>query len=128
MKNMLSNAFRDIIANLNYPETEVLVQLPNNPEHGDFSTNLAMQLGGKLGTNPRDIAKALIDKLTSDYPHLVVSAEIAGPGFINISINKNAIVTKLKSVLKQNKKFGQTELGSGKKLRLSSSVPIQPVL
>ena len=84
---MLSNTFRDIIANLNYPETEVLIQLPNNPEHGDFSTNLAMHLGGKLGTDPQNIAKVLIDKLTADYPHLVDSAEIAGPGFINISIN-----------------------------------------
>ena len=46
MKNALINAFMEIIAKLNYPETDVLIQLPKNPEHGDFSTNLAMQLGG----------------------------------------------------------------------------------
>ena len=88
MKNALSKAFRNIIASLDLPEIEVLIQLPKNPEHGDFATNLALQLGGKLETNPRDIARKLIDKLIANYPQLVDSAKIAGPGFINISIKK----------------------------------------
>ena len=129
MKNSLINAFDEIIASLDYPETDVLIQLPKNPEHGDFATNLAMQLGGKLGSNPRDIAQKLTDKLTADYPHLVDSTEIAGPGFINISINKNAIVTQLQSVLKQNKKFGRIELGNGGKAQVEfvSANPTGPL-
>ena len=52
MKNSLINAFSEIIASLDYPATDVLIQLPKNPEHGDFATNLAMQLAGKLGNTP----------------------------------------------------------------------------
>ncbi len=129
MKNSLINAFNEIIASLDYPATDILIQLPKNPAHGDFATNLAMQLGGKLGSNPWDIAQKLTDKLTADYPHLVDSTEIAGPGFINISINKNAIVTQLQSVLKQNKKFGRIELGNGKKAQVEfvSANPTGPL-
>ena len=114
MKNALSAAFREIISTLNYPETNIVVQLPKNPEHGDFATNLALQLAGKLDTNPREIAQILSDRLKTDYPDLVDSTDIAGPGFINISINKNAIVSQLLSVLTLNKEYGKSNFGEGK--------------
>ena len=114
MKNALSAAFREIISTLNYPETNIVVQLPKNPEHGDFATNLALQLAGKLDENPREIAQILSDKLKTDYPDLVDSTDIAGPGFINISINKNAIVSQLLSVLTLNKEYGKSNFGDGK--------------
>ena len=114
MKNALTEAFREIISTLNYPETNIVVQLPKNPEHGDFATNLALQLAGKLDENPREIAQILSDKLKTDYPGLVDSTDIAGPGFINISINKNAIVSQLLSVLTLNKEYGKSNFGRGK--------------
>ena len=114
MKNTLTEAFREIISTLNYPETNIVVQLPKNPEHGDFATNLALQLAGKLDENPREIAQILSDKLKTDYPGLVDSTDIAGPGFINISINKNAIVSQLLSVLTLNKEYGKSNFGEGK--------------
>ena len=114
MKNALTEAFREIISTLNYPETNIVVQLPKNPEHGDFATNLALQLAGKLDENPREIAQILSDKLKADYPGLVDSTDIAGPGFINISINKNAIVSQLLSVLTLNKEYGKSNFGEGK--------------
>ena len=114
MKNALTEAFREIISTLNYPETNIVVQLPKNPEHGDFATNLALQLAGKLDENPREIAQILSDKLKTDYPDLVDSTDIAGPGFINISINKNAIVSQLLSVLTLNKEYGKSNFGEGK--------------
>ncbi|HIN20059.1 MAG TPA: arginine--tRNA ligase, partial [Candidatus Marinimicrobia bacterium] len=114
MKNALSSALREILTTLNYPETKIVVQLPKNPNHGDFATNLALQLGGQLGKSPRDIAQILADKLKSDYPNLVDSTDIAGPGFINISINKNAIVSQLETVLALNKNYGKSDFGEGK--------------
>ena len=114
MINALTEAFREIISTLNYPETNIVVQLPKNLEHGDFATNLALQLAGKLDENPREIAQILSDKLKTDYPGLVDSTDIAGPGFINISINKNAIVSQLLSVLTLNKEYGKSNFGEGK--------------
>ena len=94
MKKSLSAAFREIISTLNYPETNIVVQLPKNPEHGDFSTNLALQLAGKLDKNPREIAKIISDKLKTDYPGLVDSTDIVDPGFIT---ERRALLSVLNS-------------------------------
>ena len=59
MKNTLYNALKDIIFNLDYPETDVLIQLPKNPAHGDFTTNLAMQLGRPANPPPPPITHAI---------------------------------------------------------------------
>ena len=114
MKNTLVSALREIITTLNYPKINIVVQLPKNPDHGDFATNIALQLGGQLGKNPLEIARILADKLKTEYSDLVDSTEIAGPGFINISINKNAIVSQLKAVLTLNKDYGKSNYGEGK--------------
>ena len=129
MKNTLSNALHEIITALDYPETNIVVQLPKNPEHGDFATNLAMQLGGKLGKNPRDIAQILAEKLIENYPKLVESAHIADPGFLNITINKEMFITLLRTVLKKNTTFGQTELGKENKAQVEfiSANPTGPL-
>ena len=129
MKNTLSDALHEIITALDYPETNIVVQLPKNPEHGDFATNLAMQLGGELGKNPRDIAQILAEKLIENYPKLVESAHIAGPGFLNITINKEMFVTLLRTVLKKNTTFGQTELGKENKAQVEfiSANPTGPL-
>jgi len=129
LKDSLINAFNEIIDSQNYPETDVLIQLPKNLEHGDFTTNLAMQLARKLGSPPRKIAEILKQKLIIGYPHLVNSAEIAGPGFINIFINKDSIVKQLTSVLTQGNKFGHTELGCDKKalIEFVSANPTGPL-
>ena len=129
MKNTLSNALHEIITALDYPETNIVVQLPKNPEHGDFATNLAMQLGEKLGKNPRYIAQILAEKLIENYPKLVESAHIAGPGFLNITINKEMFITRLRTVLKKNITFGQTELGKENKAQVEfiSANPTGPL-
>ena len=129
MKNTLSNALHEIITALDYPETNIMIQLPKNPEHGDFATNLAMQLGGELGKNPRDIAEILAEQLIENYPKLVESAHIAGPGFLNITINKEMFVTLLRTVLKKNTTFGQTELGKENKAQVEfiSANPTGPL-
>ena len=86
MKSKLTAALKKVLAALDYPETPFYIQLPKNPKHGDFSSNLAMQLAGKLGSNPQEIAHSIVEKLEKDNPTLVKSADIAGPGFINIHI------------------------------------------
>ncbi len=115
MKSKLTAALKKILTELDYPDFSVVIQLPKNPKHGDFSTNLAMQLSGKMEMNPHEIAKLISEKLVKDFPQLVEGADVAGPGFINIHIQKNQIVYQIKNVLKLESQFGRTELGKGKK-------------
>ena len=63
------------------PET-VTVERPRNPEHGDYATNLALQVAKKAGVNPRDLATWLAEALAENAA--IDVAEIAGPGFLNI--------------------------------------------
>ena len=115
MKSDLITALKGVLTALDYPETNIIIQLPKNTEHGNFSTNLAMKLAGKLEANPLDIAKSIAENLETNYPELVESAEIAGPGFINISILKDQIISQLKTVIDIGRKFGRAEIGKGKK-------------
>ena len=116
MKHALTNALREIITVLDFPKTDIVVQLPKNPEHGDFATNLALKLAGLTGNKPQEIAQAITQKLQEDYPSLVESASIAGPGFINISINKEQIVSQLRNVLEKKSDFGRNKAGTGKRV------------
>ena len=115
MKHALTIALREIITDLDFPKTDIVVQLPKNTEHGDFATNLALKLAGLTGNKPQEIAQAITQKLQEDYPSLVESASIAGPGFINISINKEQIVSQIRKVLEENSNFGRNKTGEGKK-------------
>ena len=101
MKSELTAALKNVLAALDYPDTSIVIQLPKNPKHGNFSSNLAMQISGKLEKNARDIAQSISERLVKDFPKLVASAEIAGPGFINIHIQKRQIVSQIKTVLKK---------------------------
>ena len=96
MKSELTAALTNVLAALDYPDTPIVIQLPKNPEHGDFSSNLAMQLAGKLKTTPQEIAKSIAEKLENDYPQLVKSAEIAGPGFINLTFKEECLREEIK--------------------------------
>src|SRR3954465_3754877 len=66
----------------------VTVERPRNPEHGDYATNLALQLGKKVGANPRELAGWLAEALAQADG--IASAEVAGPGFINMRLEASA--------------------------------------
>ncbi|AQA04257.1 arginine--tRNA ligase [Mycobacterium sp. MS1601] len=69
------------------PDT-VTVERPRNPEHGDYATNLALQLGKKVGANPRELAAWLAEALTAADG--IAAADVAGPGFVNLRIDAAA--------------------------------------
>ena len=115
MKSEITAALKNVLVALDYPDTPVVIQLSKKSNHGDFSSSLAMQLARKLGINPHDIAQSIANKLEKDFPQLIESAKIAGPGFINIHIQKKQIISQLTTVLKKNTKFGRSNLGNGKK-------------
>ena len=63
---------------------QVVVERPRNPEHGDYATNLALQIAKKVGMNPRELASLLVDALSAHDE--IATVDIAGPGFINIRL------------------------------------------
>lgn len=102
-KNKIANEFDDITEWYD----EIAIEYPNNPAHGDLSTNIAMILAKKLKTNPREIATNLIKKI-KDYPE-VESCNLAGPGFINIILEKKFFPKILDEILSAGLNFGKPQ-------------------
>ncbi|MGN7781627.1 arginine--tRNA ligase [Mycolicibacterium sp. 22603] len=90
------------------PDT-ITVERPRNPEHGDYATNIALQLGKKVGVNPRELAGWLAAALTDADG--IAAAEIAGPGFVNLRIEASAQGVVVTNVLAARADYGNsTEL------------------
>ena len=89
----------------------VAVEPPRDPAHGDLSTNAAMVLAKPAGTNPRALAGALVAELET-IP-LVASAEIAGPGFINLRLAPGAWLDELRAIAALGADYGRSALGAG---------------
>ncbi|MGO2003125.1 MULTISPECIES: arginine--tRNA ligase [Micrococcaceae] len=86
---------------------EVRVERPKSRDHGDWATNIALQLGKKAGMNPREFAGLLRERLVS-IPG-VASVDIAGPGFLNITLDAAAAGELAKSIVEAGAAYGSNE-------------------
>lgn len=108
------------------PET-VTVERPRNPEHGDYATNLAMQVAKKAGTNPRELAGWLTEALAASTD--IAEASVAGPGFINIRLAAAAQGGIVEKILDEAGRYGGSDKYAGKKINLEfvSANPTGPI-
>jgi arginyl-tRNA synthetase len=108
------------------PET-VTVERPRNPEHGDYATNLALQLAKKVGTNPREFAGWLAEALTSADG--IAAADVAGPGFVNLRIEASAQGVVIANVIAAGAGFGHSTALAGTNVNLEfvSANPTGPI-
>ncbi|RLM52804.1 arginine--tRNA ligase, partial [Halobellus sp. Atlit-31R] len=90
-------------------QLNIVLERPRDPSHGDIACNIAMQLAKPLKTNPRELATRLVAALLAEpgAPGLVESADVAGPGFINLRVAAGAKQSVVKSVLEHGSAFGR---------------------
>jgi arginyl-tRNA synthetase len=105
----------------------VNIERPRNPEHGDYATNLALQVAKKLGVPPRDLAGWLAEALNGRDG--ISAADVAGPGFINLRINAAAQGDIVRQVLAAGQTYGHGDLLAGRKINLEfvSANPTGPL-
>ncbi|GIE27528.1 arginine--tRNA ligase [Actinoplanes italicus] len=103
------------------------VERPRNPEHGDYASNLALQLGKKAGVAPRELATALAEELAGRDG--IKSVEIAGPGFLNIRLDAAATGAIAKLVVEAGPAYGRNTALAGQKVNLEfvSANPTGPI-
>jgi arginyl-tRNA synthetase len=92
-------------------QSRISVEPPRDPTHGDMATNAAMVLAKDAGKKPRDLAQAIAEKLRSDP--LIGSVEVAGPGFINITLKPAAWIETLRIAVRLGPHYGKSEVGGG---------------
>lgn len=105
----------------------VTVERPRNPEHGDYASNLALQVAKKAGANPRDFASWLAAALAGNSA--IDQAEIAGPGFLNIRLAADAQGEIVAKILREEEAFGNSDALSGQRINLEfvSANPTGPI-
>jgi len=106
---------------------QVTIERPRNPDHGDYATNLALQVAKKAGLKPRDFAEALAEAVSADDG--VDSAEVAGPGFLNFRLAAAAQGDIVRQVLEAGAAFGRGDALAGTKINLEfvSANPTGPI-
>jgi arginyl-tRNA synthetase len=105
----------------------VTVERPRNPEHGDYATNLALQLGKKVGINPRELAGWLATALIAADG--IAAADVAGPGFVNLRIETSAQAIVVVDVLGAGTGYGGSDELAGTSINLEfvSANPTGPI-
>ncbi|EJO31145.1 arginine--tRNA ligase [Achromobacter marplatensis] len=116
-KKLISLIQAAVAQSLPDAQPNVLLERPKVAAHGDVATNVAMQLAKPAGRNPRELAQAIVQALLADPAarDLVESAEIAGPGFINLRITAAARQAVIGTVAEQGASFGRAPR-SGEKI------------
>ncbi len=106
---------------------EVVIERPKNREHGDWATNVAMQMAGRFGMKPRDFAELLAAQLHKEAG--VAKVDIAGPGFINITLSAAAAGELAKAIVEAGEDYGRGADMAGVKLNLEfvSANPTGPI-
>ena len=131
----LSAALLGILANLQASAalgdgilpTEIAIERPKNRDHGDWATNVAMQLAGKFGMNPRAFAEVLAPEISALEG--VEKVDIAGPGFINITLSAGQAGVLAKTILAAGAAYGRGTNLAGLKMNLEfvSANPTGPI-
>ena len=131
VKKQIANALIQAKENgdLNFQEMpDIVIEEPKDEKMGDFATTLAMQLARSEKKNPKVIAETICGYL-NDAADSIESAEVAGPGFINVKMSKDFFLSRLKEAILQGREFGQSDVGQKKKVLLEfvSANPTGPL-
>ncbi len=105
----------------------VKVERPRSREHGDWATNVAMQLAKRAGRNPRELGEVLAARIAAHDG--VEEAEVAGPGFVNIRLSAASVGELARAVVEAGGSYGRTEGAAGKTVNLEyvSANPTGPL-
>ena len=107
--------------------SRVVVEPPRDASHGDMATNAAMVLAKDAKAKPRDLADKIAEKLRAD--DLVASVEVAGPGFINLTLKPQVWAGELLTMLREGASYGKSAIGHGAKVNVEyvSANPTGPM-
>ena len=122
MREKIIKALQDVTG-----ANEIHLESPENVEFGDYSSNVALQGNGLKvkGKSPREKAENIITKLNEGrtLANVVDKIEVAGPGFINFWLKKDALIDNLIQIITVRDKFGSSNLGNGKTVVIDYSSP-----
>lgn len=121
VQQVVKTAIQQAVIKAKLAETEsvpaIHLETPRDKTNGDYATNIAMQLTKIAKMPPRAIAEAILENLdTTNTP--IEKIEIAGPGFMNISLRKDYLADVIKAVIEQGSNYGRSQAGANEKIQV----------
>jgi len=112
-----------------YPATSIEVVRPTSAQHGDFSTNLALKLAGRLRRPPRQIADDIAAQLLQNAPDLIQRAEVAGAGFVNVWLQPTIVENGVDAIRRQGAAYGHVAATNARRVNVEfvSANPTGPL-
>lgn len=118
IKKYLTEVFENALKKINAPtDIKISFENPKSPEHGDYAFTGAMNLAKPMQKAPRKIAEEILAVLEYDT-QFIEKLDIAGPGFINITLNKSVFAQSLENILEDADNFGRSDKYAGKRVNV----------
>ena len=114
IKNELAAIIKNAISKLGI-DKEVIIDVPKSDKNGDYSCNIALTLSRDLKKPPMEIAKEITDNINSN---IIDRIEVVNPGFINIFVNKQFLLSQINKIITNGKNFGSNNTGNMKKINV----------
>ena len=131
IRDEIVQALRAALAATGLPEPagDLALETPKLREHGDWSSNVALQVAKQAGRPPREVAQELADALAANPPANVARVEIAGPGFLNLHLAPTWLHDVLRAVVAAGDEYGRGESLAGGRINLEfvSANPTGPL-
>lgn len=131
LKQQILEDLKKTVRDLGYQTTDIVCNSPKNPQFGDYSTNMALQLAKLESAEDKRSAQEIANEITSNLSHLsyLEKVEIAGGGFINFFVKKGILANDLGEILDKGKDYGKSQISQGKKARVEfiSANPTGPL-
>ena len=117
IKTKLTSMLKKSLDKLNIElENDIVIEKPAKKENGDYSTNIALTLTKKLHQSPMEIATNIKENLEKE--DVIEDIQIASPGFINIYLKKEFLLSYINKIIKENKNYGKNNIGNNKKINI----------
>jgi arginyl-tRNA synthetase len=132
LRAILSRAIREVLGKGRFPEfkvSEILIERPDDPSHGDYATTVALQIAKETRMKPMEIAEMVTSKIVEQKPQMLDRVEIAKPGFINFFLSNEYLQKLVGEIFKKHDTFGKLHIGRGKSVNIEfiSANPTGPL-
>jgi arginyl-tRNA synthetase len=123
MQEKIRKIVAETLEGMGAEETAFAVEWPAELSHGDYAVNAAMAAAKKLGKNPKEVAEEIAQALRAALGSDAASVEIAGPGFVNITLSHEAVTREVQAALAAGENWGKGSAKAGKRVLIEYSNP-----
>ena len=110
----IENLVKDSLKKQDIKDVDIVVEIPNEETHGDYSSNIAMTLASKLKKNPMDIAQDIVDSIKEDID--IERVEIVKPGFINFFLSNRYLLTEASKIVDRKEEYFKLDTKQGQRI------------